>query len=66
VKISRTGAGLAAADSGFPRFFDEKGFGIIVAKTFPEKGLTVKTNSLEFANCLPNQKPTRKLYEEIQ
>jgi hypothetical protein len=35
--------------------FDEKSFGIDTAKTFPEKGLTEKTNSLEFANCLPNQ-----------
>jgi len=35
--------------------FDEKRVGIIAAKSFPEKALTVRVDSLEFTNCLPNQ-----------
>jgi hypothetical protein len=55
VKISRIGRKLAAANSVFPRFFDEKSFGTNTAKSFPEKGLTGKADSLEFADCLPNK-----------
>jgi hypothetical protein len=55
VKISRIGRELVATSCVFSRFFDEKSFGTNTAKSFPEKGLTGKADSLEFADCLPNQ-----------
>jgi hypothetical protein len=55
VKISRGAKVEGGRSCEFSCIFERKTLGIVIAKSFPEKWLTVKVDSVEFANCLPNQ-----------